>query len=67
VSYSAIHWLEVVTSSNTSASGSVPKHERRDGGDELGIHGVHQVDETGAADHSGRVSAVVKDVGQVGS
>lgn len=37
------------------------------GGDELGIHGGHKVDETGAADHAGREPAVVKDVGKVGS
>jgi DNA replication protein DnaC len=37
------------------------------GSDELGIHGVDQVDEAGAADHAGRVSAVVKDMRKIGS
>src|SRR5579859_7539105 len=31
--------------------------------DELGVQGVDELDEAGAADHPGRIAAVVKDVG----
>ncbi|MEU9119091.1 hypothetical protein AB0C96_04410 [Streptomyces sp. NPDC048506] len=36
-------------------------------GNELGVHGVHQVEETGAADCPGWVSAAIKDVGEIRS